>query len=242
MQTDLNGKRIVITGITGGIAKASAQRLAAQGAEVIVSARSSTKLEQALADITGKVSGYVLDLQNEDSVKTFFANVGNFDHLVTPAASSMFSPISEMDFSAARELLETKQWGQMLCVHHALPYLSKQGSITLFSGTVTQKPLPGATMFAAVGAASEASGRIWAYELAPIRVNTVVPGVIETNIWSSLYGGDEVAREQLDNIAGILPVGRVGTSEDIAKAVSFLVDNTFVNGISLVVDGGHRLV
>jgi len=242
MQTDLNGKRIVITGITGGIAKASAKRLAAQGAEVIVSARSSVKLEQALADITGKVNGYILDLQDEDSVKTFFANVGNFDHLVTPAASSMFSPINEMDFSAARELLETKQWGQMLCVHHALPYLSKEGSITLFSGTVTQKPLPGATMFAAVGAASEASGRIWAYELAPIRVNTIVPGVIETDIWSSLYGGDEVAREQLDNIAGILPVGRVGTSEDIAKAVSFLVDNTFVNGISLVVDGGHRLV
>jgi len=242
MQTDLNGKRIVITGITGGIAKASAQRLAAQGAEVIVSARSSLKLEQALADITGKVNGYVLNLQDEDSVKSFFANVGDFDHLVTPAASSMFSPINEMDFSAARELLETKQWGQMLCVHHALPYLSKEGSITLFSGTVTQKPLPGATMFAAVGAASEASGRIWAYELAPIRVNTIVPGVIETDIWSSLYGGDEVAREQLDNIAGILPVGRVGTSEDIAKAVSFLVDNTFVNGISLVVDGGHRLV
>jgi NADP-dependent 3-hydroxy acid dehydrogenase YdfG len=72
MNTDLNNKRVVITGITGGIAKASAKRLAAQGAHVIGSARSEAKLEQALADITGKVSGYVMDLRDEESVKTFF--------------------------------------------------------------------------------------------------------------------------------------------------------------------------
>ncbi len=242
MQADLSSERIVITGITGGIAKASTQRLAAQGAEVVVSARSAEKLELALAGITGKVKGYVMDLQDEESIKTFFANVGEFDHLVTPAATSMFAPIQEMDFSAARELLETKQWGQMLSVHHALPYLNKEGSITLFSGTVTQKPLPGATIFAAAGAATEASGRIWAYELAPIRVNTIVPGVIETDVWSMLNGSDEAAKQQLAAVADMLPVGRVGQPDDIAKAVSFLVDNSFVNGISLVVDGGHRLV
>ena len=242
MNTDLSNKRVVITGITGGIAKASAQRLAAEGAEIIVSARSEEKLEQALASISGKVSGYVMDLHDEQSVKTFFNQVGNFDHLVTPAATSMFAPIREMNFTAARELLETKQWGQMLCVHYALPYLSKNGSIALFSGTVTQKPLPGATMFAAAGAASEASGRIWAYELAPIRVNTIVPGVIETDIWAALYGSEETAKEQMSEIASILPTGHVGTPDDIAKAVSFLIDNAFVNGISLVVDGGHRLV
>lgn len=242
MQTNLHNQRIVITGITGGIAKASAQRLAAQGADVVVSARSEGKLEKALAGITGKVSGYVMDVQDESSIKNFFAKVGDFDHLVTPAASSMFSPIKDMDFSAARELLETKQWGQMLSVHHALPYLNENGSITLFSGTVTQKPLPGATMFAATGAATEASGRIWAYELAPIRVNTIVPGVIETDVWSMLYGNAETAKEQLTGIASILPVGHVGSADDIAKAVSFLVDNSFVNGISLVVDGGHRLI
>ena len=111
MTNNLNNKRVVITGITGGIAKATALRLASQGAEVIVSARSEEKLEQALAEITGKLSGYVMDLHDEQSVKTFFDKVGKFDHLVTPAATSMFAPISDMDFTAARELLETKQWG-----------------------------------------------------------------------------------------------------------------------------------
>ncbi|MFT5549446.1 MAG: NAD(P)-dependent dehydrogenase (short-subunit alcohol dehydrogenase family) [Candidatus Azotimanducaceae bacterium] len=97
-------------------------------------------------------------------------------------------------------------------------------------------------MFAAAGAASEASGRIWAYELAPIRVNTIVPGVIETDAWARLFGSDEAAQAQLTDIGSTLPVGHVGAADDIAKAVSFLIDNTFVNGISLVVDGGHRLV
>ena len=239
---DFTDKRIVITGITGGIAKATTQLLSSLGAEVIVTARSTEKLEQSLIGLTGKVSGEVLDLTDEASIKALFDKVGNFDHLVTPAATGMFAPINEMDFKAAREILETKQWGQMLSVYHALPYLNKTGSITLFSGTVTQKPLPGATMFAAVGAATEAAGRIWAYELAPIRVNTVVPGVIATPIWEGLTGGKDAAQAQLNAIGYSLPVQRVGTPNDVAKAVAFLIDNGFVNGASLVIDGGHRLV
>ena len=242
MFSDLTDQRVVITGITGGIANATARRLLSMGAEVIVSARSSEKLERSLAELTGKVSGYVLDVTDAEGVTDFFAKVGEFDHLVTPAATSMFAPIKEMDFTAARNILETKQWGQMLCVHHALPYLRKDGSITLFSGTVTQKPLMGASMFAAVGAATEAAGRIWAYELAPTRVNTVVPGVIATPVWSELTGGDEQAEAQLKTIGQTLPVKRVGTADEVAKAVVFLIDNGFVNGTSLVVDGGHRLV
>jgi len=149
-----------------------------------------------------------------------------------------------MNFKAAREILETKQWGQMLCAYHALPYLNKTGSITLFSGTVTQKPIAGASMFAAVGAATEAAGRIWAYELAPIRVNTIVPGVIDTRLWEEkdVTGSKDAAQAQLDSIAQILPVQWVGRTDDIAKAIAFLIDNGFVNGASLVVDGGHRLI
>ncbi len=242
MSNEFSGQRVVITGITGGIAKAATRYLATRGAEVVVSARSAEKLEQALADVEGQVSGHVLDVTDAASVETFFAQVGAFDHLVTPAATSTFAPIAEMDFEAAQAIFQSKQWGQMLCVHHALPHLSERGSITLFSGTVTQKPLPGATMFAAVGAATEAAGRIWALELAPIRVNTVVPGVIETPIWEGLLGGADAARAQLEAIGQSLPVKRVGTPEDIAKAVAFVIDNGFVNGVSLVVDGGHRLV
>ncbi len=237
---NLNNKRVVVTGITGGIANATVQRLLTNGASVVVSARTQEKLDAALATLDGDITGQVMDLASEDSIAAFFEKVGEFDHLVTPAASSMFAPIAEMDMKAAREILETKQWGQMLCVHYGSKMISKTGSITVFSGTVTQKPLPGSTMFAAVGAASEASARVWGLELAPVRVNSVVPGVIETPVWGNLMG--DAASDTLESIAESLPVGRVGSADDVAKAVEFLIDNEFVNGHALVVDGGHRLI
>ncbi len=119
--------------------------------------------------------------------------------------------------------------------------MTKAGSITLFSGTVTQNPIPGTSAFAAVGSAIEAAGRIWALEYAPIRINTVVPGIINTPLWEGLVG-KEGAAAQLEQVANLLPVKRVGTAADVAKAVAFLIDNSFVNGTTVVVDGGHRLV
>lgn len=234
-------ERVVITGITGGVAAATARLLVQQGYDVVVSARDEARLHQAVAELGPKTHGFVMDLTDPASVADFFKAVGTFDHLVTPAATSMFAPIAEMDFEAARQILETKQWGQMLCVHEGAKRISSTGSITLFSGTVTQKPIAGAGMFAAVGGATEAAARVWAFELAPVRVNTVVPGVIETPIWEALMP-PEAARATLDATAEALPVGRVGRPEDVADGVRFLIENGFVNGHALVIDGGHRLV
>lgn len=237
---DLSGQRVVVTGVTGGIGRAAAETLLAAGAEVVVSARSAEKLDRSLAGLSGRISGHVMDVVDQDSIASFFEKVGEYDHLVTPAASSMFAPIREMDFAAARRILETKQWGQMLSVHYGAKRIAETGSMTLFSGTVTQKPLPGATMFASVGGATEAAARIWALELAPIRVNTIVPGVIDTPVWDGLMG--EAADAAKKSFADILPVKRIGAPEDVAKAVAFAIDNGFLTGVTLVVDGGHRLI
>ena len=93
----------------------------------------------------------------------------------------------------------------------------------------------------ASGSAIEAASRIWALEFAPVRINTIVPGIINTPIWESMLGADAAA-EQLNQTAIALPVKRVGEPTDVAKAAAFLIDNGFVNGATLVVDGGHRLI
>ncbi len=93
-----------------------------------------------------------------------------------------------------------------------------------------------------LGGGTEVAGRVWAYELAPIRVNSIVSGVVETQLWEDVTGSKDAAQVQLDSIAKILPVQRVGHPDDIAKTVAFLIDNGFVSGTSLVVDGGHRLI
>jgi NADP-dependent 3-hydroxy acid dehydrogenase YdfG len=81
-----------------------------KGADVVVSVQTEEKLEQAMSSLIGKISGYVLDVTDAASIQRFFKNVGVFDHLVTPAASSMFAPIKAMDFDAARLMIESKQW------------------------------------------------------------------------------------------------------------------------------------
>lgn len=128
-----------------------------------------------------------------------------------------------------------------MVARHAATQISPRGSITFFSGTVTQKPISGGTAYAAVGAAAEAMARMLAFELAPIRLNTVVTGVIDTALWDALLDS-ETKSAIFSQIASSLPVRRLGTPDDVAQAVLFLIKNSFVDGTSLVVDGGHRLI
>ena len=134
----LKSQKVVVTGATGGIARAIIRRLIDAGADVIVSARSADKLSGVVDDFDGAVDGHVMDLTDRDSIRAFFESTGPFDHLVTPAATSMFAPIRAMDFDGAREIVDTKQWGQLLCVHYGSQQIAESGSITFFSGTVTQ--------------------------------------------------------------------------------------------------------
>jgi NAD(P)-dependent dehydrogenase (short-subunit alcohol dehydrogenase family) len=237
----MKDERVIVIGGTSGIGLSVVENFIKKGAKVIVAARNQEKLRIVKERFDG-VETYQLDGSNEDEVKAFFSKVGEFDHLVTTLGSHYFSPVADSDTASYLELLNSKQLGQYLAVKHAAQSISKNGSITLFSGTVTQKPMSGASFYASVGGATEAAAKSWALELAPIRVNVVVPGIIHTPAWDGLIPDEKIKLEQLDAIASTLPVKRVGTSEDIADAVSFLVGNTFVNGLSLVIDGGHRLI
>lgn len=234
------GQTIVITGGAGGIGTALARDLLRHGASrVVLTGRDSEKLSRAAESLGPAVETAAFDVTNEAQVAAFFANQPVVDHLVTAAAGTVRGLVTELDVAKARALFESKYWGQYLCCKYAAPKLAPKGSIVLFSGWISRKPMAGVSTLAAIDAAIEALGRTLALEIAPRRVNVVVPGMIDTPIWASRLTSEE-QKAHFDKVGAGLPVGRAGMAEDVAHACRFLMENGFTTGTSLDVDGGQR--
>jgi NAD(P)-dependent dehydrogenase (short-subunit alcohol dehydrogenase family) len=241
MTVDFKGKKIVIIGGSAGIGLATAEALAGLGAEIVIASRSKARLDAAAAQIGNGAVGHRLDVTDARAVEAFFEKVGGLDHLVTTAAAGAVGLFLEIDPAKARAHVESKLWGQYFAARFGAPKLRAGGSITLFSGVVSRKPLRGATTAALATGAIESFTRVLALELAPIRVNCVTPGITATEVWSELLT-EAGARDHLENVGGALPVGRVGRADDIARAVVYLMSNEFATGSVVDVDGGHRLI
>jgi len=236
----LSNQRIIIIGGSSGIGLETARQAIVLGAEVIIASRSEQKLRQAQEKIGSRAKTYVLDTTEERQVKDFFGMIGRFDHLVVSAAETSGGSFLNSDASQARQLFDNKFWGQYYAAKYGAPNVNDNGSITLFSGVVAYKPMVGSAALGAVNAAVSNLGLTLALELAPIRVNVVSPGIIETPARSRM--AEEARKQFYDTIASKLPVQRVGTAEDVAQSVLYLIRNSFVTGTVLHADGGHRLV
>lgn len=150
-------------------------------------------------------------------------------------------PFLEMTIAAGREFFESKFWGPYRVARYAAPHIAKDGSITFFSGAASQRGTPGLAVGSAINAAIEALGRTLAVELAPIRVNTVSPGLIATPVWNTIMS--EAQRDEFFKQAGAkLPIKRIGQPEEIAHAVRYLIENTYTTGTVLFPDGGYLQV
>ncbi len=235
---ELRGRRVVVIGGSSGIGLAVTQQLAAAGAEVAIAGRDAARLQRA-ATKTGARS-HQLDVTDEAAVERFFTNLQRLDHLVTPAAVSVSGALVSSETADLARLVDSKFWGQYFAAKHAAPHLSSEGSITMFSGIVAHRPAAGNGAFAAVGAAVEAMARTLANELAPIRVNTIVPGIVRTPAWDQLVPATDQAAF-FEQVASTLPLGRVGSAEDVAAAVLFAMTNPFLTGASIPVDGGFAV-
>lgn len=233
-------KRIVIIGGSSGIGLAAAKLVVAQGGEVIIASRSSEKLEKAKMELDGQVKSYVLDITKEEEVKLFFANVGTIDHLVVTAAETAGGSFLLSDTETDKKMFDNKYWGQYYATKYGAKTISPEGSITLFSGIVAYKAMVGSATLSAINAAVAALGKTLALELAPIRVNVISPGIIDTPSRSKM---PEVSRNEFYmGVANKLPVKRVGEADDVAKGILYLLSNSFVSGTVLHVDGGHTLI
>ena len=236
----LNGKKVVIVGGSSGMGLAGAKAAAEHGAHVIIAGRSEEKLNAALEQIKGKAEAHVGDFTVEESVSAFFDKIGNFDHLVVTAGGRVQpAPFVGTGTSVARTVLEGKFWVQYNVAKHGAKHVNPGGSITLFSGIFSRRPSKGFAALAANNGAIEALGRALAVELAPIRVNVISPGLVDTPIYHAMP--EEQRKSMFASTAEALPVGRIGSPEDVAETMPYLMQNGYTTGSVVDVDGGARL-
>ncbi len=224
MFDSIRNDKVVIIGARSGIGLATASLLNGAGAELVLANRDLDALQTVARTFNIKAQLHHLDVTDEAEVEQFFSEVGSFDHLVVSAAGATLGPLGESKSENIAALVDSKFWGQTYAVKYGARQIAKTGSITLFSGTVSQKPLPGTSAYAAVGSAIEAASRVWALEYAPIRINTIVPGIIDTPVWVNL-AGKEGAAAQLAQTAEILPVKGNGQSSRMAFMGHVLMEN-----------------
>jgi NAD(P)-dependent dehydrogenase (short-subunit alcohol dehydrogenase family) len=253
--------RVLIVGGSSGIGLALAELLLAGGAQVNIAGRSADRLAAAAKQLAAvsqrpepvaavaqrpdqpeRLRTCQADITCEDQVRRLLADAGQLDHIVVTAADATgaYAPLADFDLDAARAILDTKLLGPWLVAKHAGPYLTPGASITFTSGIAAYRPGPGASMIATANGALEALSRALAMELAPIRVNVVSPGWIDTPIWDTIAGDSKA--ERLAAMAARLPVGRIGAPVDVAEAFVALMRNGFITGTLVHVDGGHRLI
>jgi NAD(P)-dependent dehydrogenase (short-subunit alcohol dehydrogenase family) len=239
---DLNSfddRTVVITGGASGIGLATARMVVDRGGRVILMGRSLGRLKAAQAELGAAAAIAELDVTDEDAVRRTFTGVERIDHLITAAAGTLRGRLIDLDTQRARELFDSKFWGQYHCVKYAASRMAADGSVVLFSGWISRKPAVEMSTLAAVDGAIEALARTLALELAPVRVNAITPGQIDTPLWRSRLSETE-ARAHFDRVAHAHPVGRVGTADDVAQAIILLMMNRFMTGAVLDIDGGWR--
>jgi NAD(P)-dependent dehydrogenase (short-subunit alcohol dehydrogenase family) len=230
---------VVVLGGSSGIGLATARAAMAEGATAIVTGRSRDKLAAASRALGDKARAVALDAADEAGTRELFAGLDRVDHVFVTAGAVSTSDLSA-EASALRPALDVRFWGALYAAKYASPKMDRGGSITFMSGTSVLQPRPGASVGSASCGAVEAFARSLALDLSPIRVNTIRPGFINTPLIGELMG--DRAGTLMEREAARLPVKRIGTPEDVADAVLFLMKNGFVTGITLTVDGGRLLL
>lgn len=228
----LAGKKVVVVGGSSGIGLSTAELARKEGAEVIIASRNAERLKAA-ADRIG-ATAIPTDVTNDDSVVNLFRAAGPVDHVVVTAAQLRSGPFKTVSMEDVRATFEGKFWGAWRCARAA--EIRQGGSLTLVSGFLSIRPRPNSAIVGSANGALESLTRSLALELAPVRVNCVSPGIIDTPIRAAM---PEAARkDMLAKIAAGLPAGRVGLAEDIARQIHAFMLNGFATGAIVYIDGG----
>jgi NAD(P)-dependent dehydrogenase (short-subunit alcohol dehydrogenase family) len=228
----LAGKTVVVVGGSSGIGLATAELAKAEGADVVIASRNKDRLAAAAEKIGARPM--VVDVTDDASVAALFKACGTVDHVVVTAAQLRSGPFKSVSMDDVRATMEGKFWGAWRVARAA--EIRAGGSLTLVSGFLSIRPRPNSAIVGAANGAIESLARSLALDLAPVRVNAVSPGIIDTPIRAAM---PEAARQELlARTAAALPVGRVGTGEDIARQILAFMTIGFMTGSVVYLDGG----
>lgn len=245
--TKFNNKVVVVTGGTNGIGLATAKAFAAEGASVFITGRRQEALDAAVKQIGGRVTGVRGDMANLADIDRLYDAVqqkhAQIDVVFANAGGGEMLPLGAITEEHYQRTFDTNVKGVLFTVQKALPLLKDGASIVLTSSTTSISGTPAFSVYSATKAAVRNFARNWILDLKDrhIRVNAISPGVTETAGLDELFGGGAQAKGTKDYLASLIPAGRIGQPEEIAKAVLFLAsdDASFVNGVELFVDGGQ---
>jgi len=246
----LDGKIALVTGGTSGIGLATAKRFASEGAYVFVTGRRKAELAAAVKEIGSNVTGVQGDVSNLADLERLFAQIkrekSRLDIVFANAGIAKYAPLGTITEELYDSIFGINVKGLLFTVQQALPLMPDGGAIILNASIVASKGLAANSVYSATKAAVRSFARTWTTDLKDrrIRVNAVSPGSVDTPGLSGLLASSETGQQRLKMIANSVPLGRLGTPDEIAKAVVFLAsdDSSYVTGTELFVDGGFAQV
>jgi NAD(P)-dependent dehydrogenase (short-subunit alcohol dehydrogenase family) len=246
----LQGKIALVTGGNSGIGLATAKQFVNEGAYVFVTGRREAELAEAAKVIGRNVTGVQGDASNLGDLDRLFAQIerdkGRLDIVFANAGAAKYAPLGSISEELYDSIFDINVKGLLFTVQKALPLMPDGATIILNASIVASKGLAANSVYSATKAAVRSFARTWTTDLKArrIRVNAVSPGSTDTPGLSNLFASSQVGEERRKMIANAVPLGRLGTPDEIAKAVVFLAsdDASYITGTELFVDGGFAQV
>ena len=237
---ELLGRTVVVIGGSAGIGLETARRARAEGADVILTGRDHERLSRAAADVDAQ-SVAAFDATDFDELGSFFGRLSTgIDHVLVTGPGPYYAPLADLDLDAARRDVEAHLLLPLQVARLAAGTMHDGGTLLFMSGTGGRRTEPGFALISALTAAMPALTKVLALELAPVRVNLIAAGFVDTPLSATLLGDDlDARREQLRTT---LPIRRVVGPADIAALAVHLMVNTAVTGATYDIDGGQQVV
>ncbi|GAA4303579.1 SDR family oxidoreductase [Actinomadura luteofluorescens] len=237
---ELTGQTVVVIGGSGGIGLETARRARAEGAAVIMTGRDPDRLERAAADV-GALDSAAFDATDPDALARFFGTLPEtIDHVMVTAGGPYYAPLADLDRERAHRDFDGHVWLAVAVAQHAVGRVRPGGTLLFMGGTGGRSRGPGLSLIAAGTAALPALIANLAVEVAPIRVNLIAAGFVDTPLSAELLGDDLEARR--DQLRATLPIERVVGPADVAALAVHLMANTALTGATYDIDGGQQLI